>query len=125
MVNKIEKHINTEPKKLIMNRQGITDLSYPIGYKIRQMRGLLVQLQADYAELNRLWKRGPKGLSCQSERDEITKYLSWTNMELKALRKMRCTGIEGISWGNMDQIYTDVKEIEIEINGHLLLYAED
>jgi hypothetical protein len=89
------------------------------------MRGLVVQLQEDYAELKRLWERSLKGLSGKTEQEKISKTLSWIKTELNTFRKMRCSDIEGISWGKMEQILMDVKEIEMKIHGPLLSVSKE
>ena len=84
-----------------------------------------MQLQEDYGELMKLWERSLKGLSDKAEQEEIIKTLSWIKTELNTYRKMRWSGIEGISWGKMDQIHTDVKKIEMKICGPLLSVSKE
>jgi hypothetical protein len=90
------------------------------GYRIRCMRSLVEQLKNDYAELNSLLKGLKNNTREISEADEVRQRISWIKEELKVFNKLKMLNIEGILWGEVEQIENDVMNIESHLSGRSL-----
>ena len=96
-----------------VRRETVCDLYNKTGYRIRYMEALIVQLKKDYAELNQLWKKLERGAVASSEMEELVRVFSWLREELSVFEAMRRRGIEGVTWGELEDIERDVKEKEM------------
>ena len=96
-----------------VKRETVYDLYNETGYRIRCMEGLIVQLREDYAELNQLWKKLGKGAIDAYEMEELVRGFSWLREELSVFEELRRRGIEGVTWGELEDIERDVKEKEM------------
>lgn len=86
-------------------------------YCTRWMRSVVEQLKNDYAELNSLLK-DLKNSTCDiSEADNVIQRISWIKKELKVFKKLEMINIEGVLWGQIEQIENDVMHIESYLNG--------
>ena len=77
------------------------------------MEGLIVQIRKDYAVLNQLWKKLERGAFASSEMGELLRVSSWFRKGLRVFHELRSKGIEGVTWGELEDIKRDVKEKEI------------
>jgi len=79
------------------------------GYKIRCMRSLARQIKEDYAEWNRLCEKLEKGPMELSEEEELLRVMCWLREGLNVFKELKKSGIEGVSWGEMEEIEKDVR----------------
>ena len=101
------------------------DLYNQKGYKVRSMKSLMIQIREDHAELNRLWGRFKKGPSNISEIDELARILSWLKEELDVFEGLKKEDIEGLSWGEIEDIIRDVRDKELELKKILLSVSRE
>lgn len=80
------------------------------GYRIRCMRGLLEQVENDYAELGRLWDRIEKRDLDGLEEEEMVRVLAWLGQGLRIYKELRNRGLEGIRCVEIEEIEKDVKK---------------
>jgi hypothetical protein len=85
------------------------------------MRSLVYQIKRDHAQLNGLFERFEAGENDLFLIEEIQKVLSWLGLELNTFKEMNKTGIEGLSWGEINIIDRDIKEKERNLK--LFLYS--
>jgi hypothetical protein len=104
-----------------MNGHNIDDLYDESGYRIRAMKSLIVQLREDHKDLNRKWKKFKEGVIAEekgkdkSKEEEILRILSWVKEGLRVLEELRKRGIEGVIWGEIEDIEKDIKDKEMII----------
>ena len=98
-----------------VKRETMYDLYNETGYRIRYMEGLIVQLREDYAELNQLWKRLERRAVASSEMEELVRVFSWLRKGLSVFEELRRRGIEGVTWGELEDIERDVEEKEMDL----------
>ena len=78
------------------------------GYRIRCMRSLAEQVKNDFADLTILLERLESGKLDISEIEQIFKKISWIKQGLNIIKKLRMVDIEGVLWGEIEQIESDV-----------------
>jgi hypothetical protein len=87
--------------------------------KIRCMESLIKQIKKDHADLNRLWERYNNDKITDSDTDPILEKIGWIKKGLFRLKGLVKDEIEGVSWGNMEQIEVDIdskfEEIKIKL----------
>lgn len=105
-----------------MNLNYRGDLYDENSYRIRCMRSLVEQIKNDYADLNSFLKGIKNGTNGISEIDEVMQKISWIEEELKLFNKLRVMNIEGILSGEIEQIENDVMQIEMHLNGRILIW---
>jgi hypothetical protein len=84
------------------------------------MLSLVEQLKNDYADLNLLLKGLKDNTRDISKADEVMQRLSWIKEELKLFNKFKMLNIEGVLWGQIEQIENDVMNIESHLSGRSL-----
>ena len=82
------------------------------GYRIRCVRGLTAQIRADYDEMNRLWMKWINGSNDNSTETEMMRLMSWLRQEIGLYRGVASRGIEGICWGEINEIEKDLSAKE-------------
>ena len=82
------------------------------GYKIRCMKSLVDQIKEDHAELNRLCKRLEYGSTDNFDEEELLRLTRWLRDELNLFKELRQKGIEGVCWGEIEEIERDVQNKE-------------
>ena len=102
---------------MLVRRETVYDLYNETAYKIKCMDGLIVQIKKDYAELNQLWKKLERVAVSSSEMEEFVRVFSWLREELSVFEELRRRGIEGVTWGELEEIERDVKEKEMYLWG--------
>jgi len=98
-----------------VKRGTVYDLYNETVYRIRCMEGLIVQIKKDYAELNQLWKKLERRAVASSEMEELVRVFSWLREGLTLFEELRRRGIEGVTWGELEEIEGDVKEKEMDL----------
>ena len=88
------------------------DLRNDIAYKIRCMRSLVGQIKEDHLELNRLWKRLEYGSSDNYDEEELLRLTRRLRDELNLFKELRQRGIEGVCWGEIEEIERDIQNKE-------------
>ena len=100
---------------MLLRRETVCDLYNKTGYRIRCMEGLIVQIREDYAELNQLWRKLERRGVAPSEMEELVRVFSWLRKGLSVFEELRSRGIEGVTWGELEDIERDVKEKEMDL----------
>ena len=100
---------------MLVRRETVCDLYNKTGHRIRCMEGLIVQIRKDYAELNQLWKKLERRAIAPSEMEELVRVFSWLRKGLRVFEELRSRGIEGVTWGELEDIERDVKEKEMDV----------
>ena len=98
---------------MLVRRETTCDLYNETEYRIRYMESLIVQIREDYAQLNQLWKKLEKRAVASSEMEELVRVFSWLKEGLSVFEDMRSRGIEGVTWGELEDIERDLKEKEM------------
>ena len=89
------------------------------------MKCLIIQVREDHAELNRLWERFRKGTGSISEIDELVRVLSWLKEGLDVFERFKKEDIEGLFWGEIEDINRDVRDKEMELKTILFSVSKE
>ena len=103
---------------MLVRRETVCDLYNKTGYRIRCMEGLIVQIREDYAELKQLWKKLERRAVASSEMEELVRVFSWLREGLSAFEELRSRGIEGVTWGELEEIERYVEEKEMDLGSN-------
>ena len=93
----------------------LNELCYDSAHRTRTLRGLITQIQRDYAALNHLFDQIDHGGPDASVLEEIEKRVSWIRLGLRHLNSIGKHNIEGIFWVGLDRIEKDIERIETVI----------
>jgi len=105
--------------------ENLKDFHSEKGYRIRCMKCLIVQVREDHAELNRLWIKFRKGPGSISEIDELVRVLSWLKVGLDVFEGFKKEDIEGLFWGEIEDINRDVRDKEMELKTILFSVSKE
>ena len=75
------------------------------------MHGLAEQIKSDFADLSLLRERIESGTLDILEKEQILQKISWIKQGLNMLKRLRMVDIEGVLWGELEQIKNDVGSI--------------
>jgi hypothetical protein len=92
-----------------MNGEIINEWCADTRYKIRCIKSLIAQTQNDYAELNQLWQKFDDNKIGEIEIDELLKKISWVKQELNIFIEFRNKDVEGVLWGDAENIAKDLQ----------------
>ena len=100
-----------------MTADNWSGLGLDASHKTRFMSNLLMQIKADYKELLELCEGLKRGGVDREKIEEILGIISYLKKDLKVFEEMKRRGIEGIQWGQIEDIENDVfsKERSISI----------
>ena len=109
-----EKYLNRkEHRPRFMEGKNLDSQENEKGYRIRSTRDLLDQIKEDHNELNKIWDQFVKGTTSRDDKEECLRLISWLKEEFNAYKELRGKGIEGVLWGELEEIEKDVKDKEI------------
>ena len=108
-----------------MKEYDLDDLYNGKGYRVRCMKSLVVQLREDHAYCSQLWERIKKGQIDKSEIEEFVRVLSWLKEGLNVFKDFGKRGIEGVSWGQIEDIEKDVEDKEMQLKLFLLSVSKE
>ena len=91
-----------------MDVNSLNNIYNESGYRIRCMHGLAEQVKNDFADLTMLLERLESGILDISEIEQILQKISWIKESLSMLNKLKMINIEGVVWGEIEQIENDV-----------------
>ena len=77
------------------------------------MRSLSAQIEEDYNECNRLWKRFKNGPMELIEEENLLRVISWLREEINLFKELKQRGIEGVSWAEIEEIEREIKSKEM------------
>ena len=107
-----EKFLNAGSKTVLMGPYNVRDLNDETGYRLRCMKGLIVQIREDHARCKQLWEKVLDGTNDNSEMEHFVRTFSWLRQEISVFLELRERCIEGIVWSELDDILEDVREKE-------------
>ncbi len=103
-----ERYLSINLNKSIMNLNSLNNIYNESGYRIRCMRSLAEQVKNDFTDLTMLLERLESGTLNISEIEQILQKISWIKESLNMLNKLKMINIEGVVWGEIEQIENDV-----------------
>ena len=98
-----------------MRTQTREELSCDEVYRTRRMKSLMWQIKEDHAEADQLWKRLRKGKAELLEIEELVKALGRLKQGLDAFKGLRRAGLEGVLWGEIENIEKNVIDKEDDL----------
>ena len=96
-----------------MNANSFNNIYNERHYRIRCMHGLAEQIKNDFADLSLLLERLESGTFDILEKEQILQKISWIKHDLILFNKLNIIDIEGVIWGEIEQIENDVEHIEM------------
>lgn len=82
------------------------------GHRIRGQDVLIKQIKKDYDECKERWKRIQKKIADISEAERILQVIAWIKTGIEELKEIQGSTIEGISWGEMNDIEKEILRIQ-------------
>jgi hypothetical protein len=92
-----------------MDENPLNNIYNETGVRIRRIQGLAEQVKNDFADLSILLKRFKSGTLDVAEKEQILQKMSWIKKSLNMLNKLKMANIEGIVWGEIEQIENSVE----------------
>ena len=84
-------------------------------HRIRNQDVLIGQIKNDYKQCKNLWERVEKEIIDISETERILQIIAWVKAGIEELKEIQGSQIEGISWGEMNNIEKEVLRIQDKI----------
>ena len=105
------KYLDRKGRRLrFMEGRKLDGLENDKGYRFRSMRDLVDQIKEDHKGLKRIWDRLVKGPTSLADEEDCLRLICWLREELNVYRELRGKGIEGVLWGEMEEIEKDIKD---------------
>ena len=107
------KYLNGKGQRVsFMTGKDLDVLCKDKGYRIRSMRSLAEQIKEDHKGLKRIWDRLVKGPIGRDDEEEFMRLISWLREGLNVYKEFKQRGIEGILWGEIEEIDKDIQDKE-------------
>lgn len=81
-------------------------------YRIRYMRSILEQIREDHRELQRLCNNLKNGPMDKYHEEESLRLITWLKDGLNLFKGLMQRGIEGVCWGEIEDIERDIQNKE-------------
>jgi len=91
-----------------MDKNLLNNIYNETGDRIRSMQSLAEQVKNDFADLSILLERFKSDTLDVAEKEQILQKISWIKKSLNMLNKLKMTNIEGVVWGEIEQIENSV-----------------
>lgn len=84
-------------------------------HQIRDQNALISQIKEDYKECKKRWERVEKGNIDISEAEKILQIIAWIKTGLTELNEIQGSTVEGISWGEINEIEREILGVQDKI----------
>jgi hypothetical protein len=83
-------------RKKTMERLKAEGIGTDLVVRLRRERDLIEQIKSDHRELNRLKEKVAKRQASEEEKEQLVRYQSWIQVEIRLLKESEGEDIEGV-----------------------------